>query len=463
MARSGRRGTEPGSSRPTLGERIRRERQRLGLTQAELAGEEMTKSFISQVEADLTRPSLRNLQLLARRLNRPVSYFLDEPDVDPPAPPLQGVHVLQQARALAREGATALALETLDQALVEPAGLDPVSRARILSLRADLVASSGPADQAAQAFQQAVDAWRAVEDEREEASILLAWARYELSRNGPGDRVVRLLERALDRLGDRPRDPWLQASLQAELGLVYARRGSEAEAIEHLQAALLAMDDLTDFARYGEVALTLGRLLGRAGEHQAARVMVERSLYFFQALGDRERIIDGHLHFVWVLARSGDLEGARRAAAEATRIVRELPPAHRLQGSVLRARAWLEALAGRFEGALALWTEALEQSQGTDQAHVHRELARLFWRAGRLHEAQGHLEAALALLEGSDEAEAAPLGPLREELARIAGQLGQPHRAASLFAAALEWFQKKGGQAAWVNSSDLWLLDPPAV
>gem|GEM_PF-5081950 len=312
MSRSGRGRREPRSDRPTLGERIRRERQRLGLTQAELAGEEMTKSFISQVEADLARPSLRTLQLLAQRLNRPVSYFLDEPEVDPPAPPLAAFPALRQARALAAAGATAQALERLDQALVELPPTDLLSQARLLSLRAELMASTGPPDQVVHAYRQAADAWRATGDEREEASLLLHWARYEMTR-GRTDRAIRLLERGLDRLGDSPEDEWLQANLRAELGLALARRGAPAEAIEHLKEALWAMDDLTDFARYGEVALTLGRLLGQTGEHEAAQVMVERSLYFFQALGDRERTIDGYLHLTWVKARAGQGDGARWA------------------------------------------------------------------------------------------------------------------------------------------------------
>lgn len=460
MSRSGQGEGQPRPTRPTLGERIRRERQRLGLTQAELAGEEMTKSFISQVEADLTRPSLRNLQLLARRLNRPVSYFLDEPEIDPPAPPLSGLHVLRQARALAAQGATPDALGTLDQALSDASSLDLVSRARILSLRADLLAASGKPSEAAQAYRQAADAWRTAGDEREEAALLLTWARFEASREQPGDRVIRLLERALDRLGDHPRDEWLQANLQAELGLAYAGRGAEAEAIEHLQAALWAMDDLTDFARYGDVALTLGRLLGRSGEYQAAQVMVERSLYFFQALGDRQRVVEGYLHLAWVLGRAGELEPADRMAAQAARAADGLPPRHRLRTAVLRARAWLAALEGRIAPAQALWTEALQKSDPTERPHVHRELARLFWREGRLEEAQAHLEEALALLEGSGGREA-PLGPFREELARLSERLGQVHRAAGLFAGALDWFQRKGGTAAWINNWAPWLLDLP--
>ncbi len=54
------------------------------MTQADLAGEEFTKSFISQIEKNQARPSLKSLQIFAQRLNRPVSYFLDDgPDTSP--------------------------------------------------------------------------------------------------------------------------------------------------------------------------------------------------------------------------------------------------------------------------------------------------------------------------------------------------------------------------------------------
>ena len=49
----------------TLGERVRAARHALGMSQAQLAGDELTKGFISQVEAGLVRPSLRSLQIIA--------------------------------------------------------------------------------------------------------------------------------------------------------------------------------------------------------------------------------------------------------------------------------------------------------------------------------------------------------------------------------------------------------------
>src|SRR2546428_213558 len=48
------------------------------MSQAQLAGDELTKGFISQVEAGLVRPSLRSLQIIASRLGRSLDYFIGD-------------------------------------------------------------------------------------------------------------------------------------------------------------------------------------------------------------------------------------------------------------------------------------------------------------------------------------------------------------------------------------------------
>jgi len=75
---------QPGSTRTaTLGDRVRAARREAGLTQGQVAGAELTKGFISQVETGQVRPSIRSLQLIASRLGRPLDYFLgDEPLAD---------------------------------------------------------------------------------------------------------------------------------------------------------------------------------------------------------------------------------------------------------------------------------------------------------------------------------------------------------------------------------------------
>ena len=62
----------------SLGERIRARRKELGLTQSQLGGPDLTKGFISLVEKGRAKPSIETLVLLARRLQKPVGYFLEE-------------------------------------------------------------------------------------------------------------------------------------------------------------------------------------------------------------------------------------------------------------------------------------------------------------------------------------------------------------------------------------------------
>jgi transcriptional regulator with XRE-family HTH domain len=63
---------------PGLGERVRTARRERGFSQAQLAGEELTKGFISQVESGLVRPSVRSLQIIATRLGKSLDYFLGD-------------------------------------------------------------------------------------------------------------------------------------------------------------------------------------------------------------------------------------------------------------------------------------------------------------------------------------------------------------------------------------------------
>jgi tetratricopeptide (TPR) repeat protein len=60
----------------SLGSRIKLIRKRLGLSQQELAGQDYVASYISAIERDKIHPSLKALELIARRLDEPVEYFL---------------------------------------------------------------------------------------------------------------------------------------------------------------------------------------------------------------------------------------------------------------------------------------------------------------------------------------------------------------------------------------------------
>lgn len=66
----------------SIGEKIKRLRKELGMTQAELAEPEMTKGMLSHIENGHANPSMRNLQYIARKLNKSTAYFLQDDDED---------------------------------------------------------------------------------------------------------------------------------------------------------------------------------------------------------------------------------------------------------------------------------------------------------------------------------------------------------------------------------------------
>jgi len=63
-----------------VGAKIRDLRKKLGLTQEQLAGNELTKSYVSQVELGRIHPSEKALRIMARRLGKPLGYFLENTD-----------------------------------------------------------------------------------------------------------------------------------------------------------------------------------------------------------------------------------------------------------------------------------------------------------------------------------------------------------------------------------------------
>lgn len=61
----------------SIGEKVKSLRKERHMTQGDLAGTEMTRSMLSQIENGVSMPSMKTLQYLADKLEKPVSYFLE--------------------------------------------------------------------------------------------------------------------------------------------------------------------------------------------------------------------------------------------------------------------------------------------------------------------------------------------------------------------------------------------------
>src|SRR5262249_30853774 len=84
VSRRGRRG--PGV--PIIPSRVRHARTERGLSLADLAGTEVSRAFIHQLEQGLARPSLQLPELIAQRTARSVNYFTGGELQPPPGPDL---------------------------------------------------------------------------------------------------------------------------------------------------------------------------------------------------------------------------------------------------------------------------------------------------------------------------------------------------------------------------------------
>lgn len=84
----------------SLGDRIKTLRKELKMTQTDLAGSEMTKSMLSQIENNLAMPSMKNLQYIASKLGKPMSYFLEDGEFQGSLP-LEEIH--QELKSISGE------------------------------------------------------------------------------------------------------------------------------------------------------------------------------------------------------------------------------------------------------------------------------------------------------------------------------------------------------------------------
>ena len=89
-----------------LGKRIKEARETRGLTQAELAEGKVSRSYIGAVERGQVRPTVENLQFIARRLGKPFSFFLpDEIEV-----------LVEKLKCMLAQVKACLAIEDADEA-----------------------------------------------------------------------------------------------------------------------------------------------------------------------------------------------------------------------------------------------------------------------------------------------------------------------------------------------------------
>ena len=103
----------PGVDNMELGEKLLKARLDAGLSQRQLCGEVITRNMLSQIEHGTAKPSMDTLKYLASRLEKPISYFLEE-ELD--TAPLEILGQLRKAEEALSQGKHRYAAQLLEGA-----------------------------------------------------------------------------------------------------------------------------------------------------------------------------------------------------------------------------------------------------------------------------------------------------------------------------------------------------------
>lgn len=381
------------AGRAALGRRIRELRRARGLTQADLAGTDIPRSFISRLENGRAHLDAQRARLLAHRLGVEHASILAGAGTRPDTATTEA---LTQAEQCLRTGDRAGALEIIREWMPRVNGL---ARARLARLHAQLLLD-GDQEDAVRAIALLEEALTTFEGRgllelavRTRFALARAHARrYDHARSdrsafeaaaalARGDVTDRTLELDIEQFlaasywsrgdlasarirAERARawaediaDPGALADMHYLLALTHHDGGDDAAAVVHANAAVAVYGRLGRPRFVARTLNTLGWLLIQTGEHERAAAALDRAETTARS-SKQEALLP------WIALNRGALAlagGAVGAALEvATRLITTDAPARlRVRALLLRARALAhsgaatEEIGAAFETALS--------------------------------------------------------------------------------------------------------------
>ncbi len=340
-----------------LGVRIRQLRQVRGLTQSQLGGPDLSKSFISLLEKDRTRPSVETLVLIARRLGTSVDSLLGQ-EGNIPELIASGLLTLSGEAIRNRNFARAAKVLEFVEFLAASYGIEEARReqqlqAAQMALENRVLAEAWSATEAAlQGSDRSKDLWRSGR-----ALVLMGWVKMRL-REFPD--AARLFEKALTVLR-RARAGRDASRIDALIGLGSAliHTGKYQAAIRRYEEAASSEVATRDAVFRGRALWGIGLAQRKLGNHDAAReslVKAKDALESAEELADLMRVLQnlGQLAF-----QEGRGKDALRYLHQALRVMERLEK-HADRASTLTEIGRVHLGLGNLDDAEHFASQALE-------------------------------------------------------------------------------------------------------
>ena len=420
----------------TLGERVRAARHERGLSQSQLAGDELTKGFISQVESGLVRPSLRSLQILAARLGKSLDYFLGDQLIS--AAKRATFHMLS-AQAAAERSSWDEVRAAAEAALRQ----DPstVERAKALRFLAQADLATGSRETAFDRVQEGLAILQPAADPAEYAQLLYVRA-MNYSAMGQLVAATESYEAARRIVEEHEvTDPRLRSRILVALGTMYRRlhRTTKAMAAYDAALALASRSSELDLAARGYMGVAVS--LYDSGELDGAIANYERALELFERVSDTSFELMVTQSLAAVHLEQGDTAAARELVQRA--IERSRAVGDERMGAIAEVVLARVTLAeGRAQDALAAATHA-EGVLATVKDELQRADAQRV--IGAAHDALGDSAAAEQSYRSAIEV-LERIGDLAD-LSAVAAEFAQLLRAHGKLDEAFEMLERSHGAA----------------
>jgi len=292
----------------TIGERVRQMRTELKMSQRDLAGPDFTAAFISQIERGIISPSLRSLRVIAARLDKPVSFFLEE---DEGKKEQEFDLLLYSGRVYLARSQPEEAGEAFEQALQAAQDLNDERR------RADAhkglglaLAARGDVEGAQVEYRRGIEICESLNDGEG-----VAWGYYHLGasyhQRGQYTQAMEYYRRSLERIEEAGvRDVGFRVCVLGSLGNCHYRVGETEQGIRFHEQALEMAERLSDFGTAADGLMGLGLIYREMGDVPHALHFCRKGLELAEILDSIRWVADVENNIGIIMAGKGKWEDA---------------------------------------------------------------------------------------------------------------------------------------------------------
>lgn len=297
-----------------IGVRIKQLRLQMHLSQTQIAGNDMTRSLISQIENGKCSPSFSTLSLIAQRLGKPIEYFFSSISHEANA-----LHLIDDATTALQNGNFKEAIEK--------------------------------ATNAVQLSQLGTD-----DSIEPQAHYILG---VSLRKNGEWQRAFDELEEALE-LFLAAKDKKRIIETQYELGNCSFYLEEYKNALRFYRKVIRLCNELKTLDRLRVRALLyLGTVYYRLGENENALSSYKAAEQSAKMHNDPDFIIDVQMSIGWVLHILNDTESA---IAVTTQALHSSEISNKfLRTELIQNLGIMESARGNWESALLFWNQCLNE------------------------------------------------------------------------------------------------------